>query len=130
VNSGGLRGSTGRKDKFGHVEALLLWNGYLTSGFQQKLQHLPLLFHFAVNKSKGSSEPERYSYLEGKPIGSLKEKKGLFKSEDLHLNNPHRGQVVDQSNLWTIGQLIEKPALPNGAPPGPVNRPSWTKVNI
>ena len=60
MNSGGLRGSTGRKDKIGHDEVFLLWNAHLTSGFPKKLQHLTLRFiHFAVNEGKVSSEFER-----------------------------------------------------------------------
>jgi hypothetical protein len=41
------------------------------------------------------------------------------------LNNPTRNSLIDQSNLWTIGQLMEKPALPNGAVADcPVIKPS------
>jgi hypothetical protein len=36
--------------------------------------------------------------------------------------------TTDQSSRWAIGQLIEKPLLPNLLPPGPVMRPSCTKV--
>jgi len=32
--------------------------------------------------------------------------------------------LQSQSSRCTIGQLMEKPALPNGLPPGPVIRPS------
>ena len=37
---------------------------------------------------------------------------------------------VVQSRRWAIGQLIEKPELPNAAPPGPVSNPSCTKLRI
>lgn len=41
------------------------------------------------------------------------------------LSNPRRRRFFDQSNLWTIGQLMEKPALPNGfSADAPVIKPS------
>jgi len=41
------------------------------------------------------------------------------------LNNPAWNSLINQSNLWTIGQLMEKPALPNGAvAEAPVIKPS------
>ena len=36
----------------------------------------------------------------------------------------------NQSNRMAMGQLIEKPALPKGLPPGPVRRPSCTRVRM
>jgi hypothetical protein len=56
---------------------------------------------------------------------AFKRNKGLLKPNDRRgLNNPSRS-VFFQSNLWTIGQLIEKPELPNAVPAGkPVIKPS------
>ena len=34
---------------------------------------------------------------------------------------------MGQSRRWTIGQLMVKPELPKGMPPGPVIRPSCTR---
>jgi hypothetical protein len=40
------------------------------------------------------------------------------------------GALFIQLSRRTIGQLMEKPALPNGAPPGPVSSPSRTNVRM
>src|SRR5271168_2162284 len=38
---------------------------------------------------------------------------GLLKPNDTRFEQSQEKKFFDQSNLWTIGQLIEKPALPN-----------------
>src|ERR1700685_3592794 len=38
---------------------------------------------------------------------------------------PATGTREVQLSRMTIGQLMENPALPNGAPPGPVSRPAF-----
>jgi hypothetical protein len=50
---------------------------------------------------------------------------GLLKPNDIRFEQSQKEKFFDQSNLWTIGQLIEKPELPNGVPAGnPVIKPS------
>src|ERR1700746_2974502 len=44
VNSGGLRGSAGRKDKIGHDEVFLLWNAHLTNGFPKSYSTCPYFY--------------------------------------------------------------------------------------
>ena len=102
--------------------------------FLEKLQCVATLIHFSVNKLPAGWRSSANRPSEGiemaRPMSRRRKKRDCSNLTTIGLNNPTGNSLIDQSNLWTIGQLMEKPALPNGAPPGPVNRPSWTKVNI
>jgi hypothetical protein len=96
-------------------------NAHLTSGSRKVTVHLTQLYAVLVSKVPIAPPFECPSLF---PVGSkvpslntLKRKEGLLKPNDVRSEQSQKKKFFVQSNLWTIGQLMEKPALPNGAPP-------------